>query len=120
MRHIVPAILASILIASAAVPAQAQGFGIFFGDEPSDFFGGGIFDDDDDERSGYPYERMLCLTDRQERNAVADLGYSDIALNVRDERHVQVRATQGGYVYLLDFNVCSGYVEGRQRLRRAG
>lgn len=92
---------AMLLGTGAAAPVQAQGFGIFFGDERSDFFP----------------ERFICLTDRQIRQAVADEGYSDIFLNVPNNKHIQVRATQGGWVYLLDFNYCSGRIESRQRLR---
>ena len=111
MHRIVTAVLAAMLLSSAALPVQAQSFGIFFGDERSDFF--------DDERSDVP-ERIMCLTDRQIRNAVADLGYANIALNVANEKHIQVRASKGGNFYLLDFNFCTGQIEGRTRLRGAG
>lgn len=92
--------------AGATAPAQAQNlnFGIFFGDEASDF---------------YP-ERITCLTDRQIRDTVARRGYTDIYLNVAMDKHIQVRATRDGWVYLLDFNYCTGRIEGRQRLRPAG
>lgn len=104
--------LAAVLVAAmalgagASAPAQAQqfNFGIFFGDERSDF---------------YP-ERITCLTDRQIRDAVAARGYHDIYLNVAMDKHIQVRATRNGWVYLLDFNYCTGRIEGRQRLRPAG
>ena len=84
-------------------PAQARGVGIHFGDEVTDF---------------YP-ERISCLNDYQIREAVADLGYSDISLNVPDDKHIQVRATLDGWVYLLDFNYCSAQVERRAKLRPA-
>lgn len=97
----------TVLVFSAAVPvpaqAQSSGFGVFFGDEQSDF---------------YP-ERITCLTDRQIRDSVADRGYTDIALNVPYNKHIEVRATRDGYVYLLDFNYCSGAIEGRTQLRPA-
>ena len=96
-------ILATLALASVGVPAQAQRFGIFFGDERSDF---------------YP-ERILCLSDRQIRQAVADRGYNSIFLNVPNNKHIQVRASKGGWVYLLDFNYCTGQIESRQPLRPA-
>ena len=96
----------TLLAAGASAPAQAQSFGIFFGDEPSDFFA--------------TPERITCLTDRQIRAAVAAQGYTNIYLNVANDKHIQVRATQGGWVYLLDFNFCTGEIEDRQQLRPAG
>lgn len=111
MTRFAAVLMAAMILGTGAVaPAQAQGFGIFFGDEPSDFFG---------ERD-YFDERIICLTDSQIRGAVADRGYSNIFLNVPNDKHIQVRATKGGWVYLLDFNYCSGQIEGRQRLRPAG
>lgn len=105
-RFIAAALTALLLGSGATVPAQAQsfGFGIFFGDEESDF---------------YP-ERITCMTDRQIRDAVAARGYSNISLNVAMKKNIQVRATRDGWVYLLDFNFCSGRIEGRERLRPAG
>lgn len=88
-----------------ALPAQAQapGFGVFFGDEESDF---------------YP-ERITCLTDYQIREDIAARGYTDISLNVPNDKHVQVRATRDGVVYLLDYNFCSGRIVDRMELRPA-
>lgn len=103
MNKIATIVLAALAFASVGAPAQAQSFGIFFGDERSDF---------------YP-ERILCLSDRQIREAVADQGYNSIFLNVPNDKHVQVRASKGGWVYLLDFNYCTGEIESRQRLRPA-
>jgi hypothetical protein len=105
-RWIAAALTALLLSTGAAIPTQAQsfGFGIFFGDEASDF---------------HP-ERITCMTDRQIRDAVAARGYSNIALNVAMEKNIQVRATRDGWVYLLDFNFCTGRIEGRQQLRPAG
>lgn len=106
MTKIAAVLMAAMLIgADATAPAQSQSldFGIFFGDERSDF---------------YP-ERISCLTDNQIRNAIADLGYTNVALNVANDKHIQVRATRGGWVYLLDFNYCTAQIEGRQRLRAA-
>lgn len=113
MTKYAAALMAAMMLATGvAAPVQAQGFGIFFGDEPSDFF--------DDDRSGFFDERIICLSDSQIRQAVANRGYSDISLNVPNEKHVQVRASKDGWVYLLDFNYCSGRIEDRQRLRPAG
>ncbi len=97
------AMLALVLGSGLASPAQAQRFGLFFGDERTDFH----------------HERVMCLTDYQVRQAVADLGYRDIYLNVFNRKHVEVRATKGDWVYLLDFNYCSAQVESRTRLRPA-
>lgn len=96
--------LAVALISAAPAQAQSFRFGMFFGDERSDF---------------YP-ERITCMTQYQVRQAVAQRGYTNIALNVMMEKHVEVRATRDGWVYLLDFNYCTGHIEGRQKLRRAG
>ncbi|MEO9296612.1 hypothetical protein [Devosia alba] len=84
-------------------PAQAQRFGIFYGDQRSDFFP----------------ERISCLNDFQIRQAVAELGYRDIYLNVPNQKHIEVRASKGDWVYLLDFNYCSARIESRTRLRPA-
>jgi hypothetical protein len=113
MTKFAAVLMAAMMLGTGAVaPVQAQGFGIFFGDEPSDFFG-------DDRGDGFD-ERIICLSDSQIRAAVADRGYSDISLNVPNEKHIQVRATKDGWVYLLDFNYCSGRIEDRERLRPAG
>ena len=98
------AVTALVLATSLAAPAQAQAFGIFFGDERSDFVP----------------EFAICLNDNQIRNSIADLGYTDISLNVPNDKHIQVRATQGGDVYLLDFNYCTGRIEEARYLRPAG
>lgn len=106
MTRFATVLMAAMLLGTGAVaPVQAQNFGIFFGDESSDFFAP---------------ERIICMSDRQIREAVANLGYTNISLNVPNERHIQVRASKGGWVYLLDFNFCSGRIEGRDRLRQAG
>ena len=110
MTRFAALILAGLMLGTGATaPVHAQGFGIFFGDEPSDFEGNSLFP-----------ERIICLSDRQIRDAVSARGYSDISLNVPNDKHIQVRATKGGWVYLLDFNYCSGRIEGREQLRRAG
>ena len=105
MTRFATVLMAAMLLGTGAVaPVQAQNFGIFFGDESSDFFAP---------------ERIICMSDRQIREAVASLGYTNISLNVPNESHIQVRASKGGWVYLLDFNFCSGRIEGRDRLRQA-
>jgi len=63
---------------------------------------------------------LLCveLTDRQIRNAVSAQGYHNIYLNSAIDRRIQVRATRGGWVYLLRVSTCTGAILERQRLRR--
>ncbi|WP_108398934.1 hypothetical protein [Devosia submarina] len=102
MRTLATALTLVLLLPFSA--AHAQSFGIFFGDERDDLF---------------PREPRLalCMTDRQIRDAVADAGYDNIALNAPNEDHVQVRATRDGAVYLLDFNACTGRIEDERRLR---
>lgn len=91
-------------LALAPVPASAQvGFGFHFGDEPRDF---------------YP-QLPMCLTDHQIREAIARRGYSSISLNVPNGKRIQVRATQDGWVYLIDFDFCADRIRGRQALRPA-
>jgi hypothetical protein len=105
-KSIFIAVAALLLGATVAAPVHAQsvGFGIFYGDEESDFFP----------------ERITCMGDYQIRQAVAGRGYTNIYLNVMNDGHVEVRATRDGWVYLLDFNYCSGRIEGRRQLRPAG
>ena len=97
-----------LLVALAGAPtmAQAQGFsfGFHFGDEPDDFLP----------------RRVICLTDRQIRLAIADRGYSNIFLNVPNDGKIEVRATRGNWVYLIDFDYCRDRVDGVRRLRPAG
>ena len=71
---------------------------------------------------GFGFRRpMICieLTDYQIRNAVRAHGYTNIYLNVRNDRRIQVRATRGGWVYLLRVSTCTGAILHRERLRRA-
>lgn len=104
------AIWGSALILAMAcglsAPASAQvglGFDFRFGDRAT---------------SGYP-QRALCLTDRQIREAIAQRGYTNIALNVSNERRIQVRGVKDGWVQLIDFDFCSDRVRGVTMLRPA-
>ena len=104
-RFALMAMTALLLGSGASIPAQAQipGFGVYFGDEESDFFP----------------ERITCMTDRQIRDDIAARGYTDVALNVPNDGRVEVRATRDGIVYLLDFNFCSGRIVKVTELRPA-
>lgn len=102
-RYAAVLLVAITLGASLGSPVQAQRFGLFFGDERNDFVP----------------ERVICLSDYQIRREIAAMGYHDIFLNVPRDKHIQVRATQGDWVYLLEFNYCSAQIEGRERLRPA-
>ena len=100
-------LLASAMTIALVMPSIAQSgfsFGFHFGDEKSDF---------------YP-QLPICLTDSQIRRSIAERGYTDISLNVPNERRIQVRATQDGWVYLIDFDYCADRVRGRQAIRPAG
>lgn len=91
-------------LAAATVPAGAAQFHFGFGTD------------------GFGFRRpLVCieLTDRQIRNAVRDQGYTNIFLNVRNDRRIQVRATRGAWVYLLRVSTCTGAILDRDRLRRA-
>ena len=107
MSKIAMMTMALLLLAPLPAQAQAPGFGVFLGDDERDFFG------------DYP-ERITCLTDRQIRDDIAGRGYTNIALNVANRDRIEVRATRDGWVYLLDFNFCSGSILGRTQLRPAG
>lgn len=62
-------------------------------------------------------ELGICMIDRQIREAIAARGYSDIALNVRGDRRIEVRATQDGRVFLLEFDFCNNTIIERRVLR---
>jgi hypothetical protein len=99
-----PAFLALALAATAATgtPAMAQ----FIPD-----FGEGEF---------YDGPFRLCLsTNYAIRRAISRQGYTNIYLNVENDRRIEARATKGKWVYLLNVNSCSGRVLSRQRLRPA-
>lgn len=100
MRTIATIVLTALMLGLTA-PAQAQSFGIFFGDEPSDF----------------PPEFAMCLTDSQIRNWFTTQGYTDVSLNAPNEQNIQVRASSDGAVYLIDFNFCTRRIEGYRQIR---
>lgn len=62
---------------------------------------------------------LLCQTDYQVRRAIAARGFRDIFLNAPIESHIQVRATKGNTVYLIDYNRCFNYIVSATPLRRA-
>lgn len=93
----------ALAIGASVLPAQAATFGLHFGTP------GG--------RIGFP---VICQTDYQVRQNIAAEGFTNIFLNAPNDRHIQVRATQGRWVYLIDYNRCRGEIVSMQRLRRAG
>lgn len=104
---------------TTVAPAMAQGssaFGLQFG------FGNNSYNDDE-EGGGNSFfgepELGMCLTDADIRRSVARQGFTNIYLNVKGRKHVQVKATRDGSIYLLDFNFCTDQIEGAQRLRAA-
>ncbi|MCW5722111.1 MAG: hypothetical protein KIS86_13305 [Devosia sp.] len=97
------ALAMGVALSGTASAQGSFGFGFRFGDQLTDF---------------YP-QRALCLTDRQIREAIARRGYTDIALNVPNERRIQVRAVRDGWVYLIDFDFCADRVRGVKALRPA-
>ena len=106
------AILALTLGAGAltALPAEAASFNIQFG-------GGGFYGGDGGHRHR---PNMSCLTDYQTRQRIAQYGYRNIYLNVANGEYIQARASRGSRTYLIDFNRCTGRIEGTTRLRRPG
>ena len=102
------AITALAGLGSAASPAMAQSPGFGFGEG---------FDEDDDDFF-FP-DRIICMSDRQIRQSIADRGYTQVSLNVPHNKRIQVRATRDGTVYLIKFNYCTGRIENRDALRRA-
>lgn len=65
----------------------------------------------------YTIDPLLCMTDYQVRQAVAARGFTHIFLNAPIETQIQVKATRGGAVYLIDFDRCAGQIDGIERLR---
>jgi len=101
-RFFAAAAMAALALLPSAASAQVS-FGFHFGDERRDF----------------APRLPLCLTDRQIREAIAQRGFSNISLNVPNGRKVQVRATQDGWVYLIDFDFCGNDIRGIKPLRPA-
>ncbi|AKR55758.1 hypothetical protein XM25_08090 [Devosia sp. H5989] len=89
-----------LAIAASSTSVQANNFGMFMG-------------------FGRPIAPVLCLTDYQVRQRVAAEGFTNIFLNAPIDRHIQVRATKGKWVYLIDYNRCRGEIVSAKRLRRA-
>ena len=102
-------LLLGLSAAAPAATAQTLNFGFGIGQG---------FDDEDDRFFGAP-QLAMCLTDSQIRRSIANRGYSQIALNIPNNKRVQVRATKGGTIYLLKFNFCTDQIEDRTALRRA-
>ena len=67
----------------------------------------------------FSIDPLLCMTNYQVRQAVAAEGFSHILLNAPIETQIQVKATKGRTVYLIDYNRCAGHIDGIQRLRSA-
>ncbi|MEO5805706.1 hypothetical protein [Devosia sp.] len=111
-RVLLMAGLVGVSAFATTAPSMAQAFGLQFGSG---------FTNDGDERDGFLLgpELAMCLTDAQIRHAIADRGYTQIYLNIPDRKHVQVKATMDGIIYLIDFNYCTNKIEGRNALRAA-
>lgn len=92
----------------AASPVYAQAPGLFTGD-----------DDDDDDFFDYWPSCPIELSDRRIREEIGEEGFTQIYLNSRNDQRVQVRATQGDWVYLLQVDTCTGSIMYGQRLRPA-
>lgn len=62
----------------------------------------------------------VCLVGNSAlRRAIERQGYSNVYLNVPNDNRIQVRATRGKWVYLLQVNHCTGRVLDGRRLRPA-
>ncbi|WDR03423.1 hypothetical protein PSQ19_04720 [Devosia algicola] len=107
--------LSAAMMPSAVAQSQSPAFGFQF--QPPMLKGDFLGDPREFDFRAPPLP--MCLTDRQIRNEIAARGYSAIALNVPNNKRIQVRASQAGWVYLLNFNFCTNQIEGRTRLRPA-
>lgn len=106
ITSVLRAAVLGLALSAAVLPAQAAGLQFQFGPGTD----------------GFGFRRpLICieLTDFQLRNAVKAQGYSNISLNVRNDRRIQVRATRGDWVYLLRVSTCTGTILERSRLRPA-
>lgn len=104
LKHLAAA--AAMVMLTAGGPVAAQPFSAF----------GLQFNWEDSYEPRGP-ELAICMTDRQIREAIAARGYGDIALNVPRDGRIQVRATQGGHVFLLEFDFCNNTIIERRALR---
>jgi len=70
---------------------------------------------------GWPRMQMpvICQTDYQIRQRIAAEGFTNIYLNAPIGRHIQVRATQGSWVYLIDYNFCRPEIVSIKPFRKA-
>jgi hypothetical protein len=98
--------LAAIVLLGAtlagAAPATAQGFNFGFGFGPRP-----------------PFSDLLCANNSQVRQLIARKGFTDIFLNAIQGRYIQVRATKGSWVYLIQYDRCSKVIVDADKLRRA-
>lgn len=104
IRSVVTAGVLGLALAASAVPASAAQFHFGFGTD------------------GFGFRRpVICveMTDYQLRQAMKARGYTNVYLNVRNDHRIQVRATRGGWVYLLRVSTCTGTILDRDRLRPA-
>jgi hypothetical protein len=65
--------------------------------------------------------RTICieLTDHRIRTIMAERGFTDIYLNSRIKREIQVKATMDGWVWLMEVSVCTGEILETRQLRPA-
>ena len=65
--------------------------------------------------------RTICieLTDHRIRQVMAERGFTNIYLNSRIKREIQVKATMDGWVYLMEVSVCTGEILETRQLRPA-
>src|ERR1700716_3945123 len=59
---------------------------------------------------------LLCLTDYDVRQVIAERGYTHIRLNAPIEAHIQIKAERAGATWLIDFNRCSNRIVGVQQI----
>jgi len=104
IRSMVTAGVIGLALAATAVPASAAQFHFGIGTD------------------GFGFRRpLICveMTDYQIRQSVKARGYTNVYLNVRNDRRIQVRATKRGIVYLLRVSTCTGAILDRDKLRPA-
>lgn len=107
-----PRLVRAALIGSAILavsPAYAQAPGMFTGDDDAFF--------DTDPYRDPPF--CIEISDHGLREMVAEQGFTNVYLNVRNDKRIQVRATKGKWVYLLQVSTCTGSIVYGQRLRPA-